>query len=56
MRKLTAMILVGAALAAVPSIAGADGLNIVFTHHSSGRSTGVVAVFGLAAGAAGGSA
>ncbi len=39
MRKLTAMLLVGAALAAVPSIAGADGLNIVFTHHSSASNT-----------------
>ena len=39
MRKLTAMILVGAALAAVPSIAGAEGLNIAFTHHSSASNT-----------------
>ena len=39
MRKLTAMLLVGAALAAVPSIAGAAGLNIVFTHHSSASNT-----------------
>jgi simple sugar transport system substrate-binding protein len=39
MRKLTAMLLVGAALATVPSIAGADGLNIVFTHHSSASNT-----------------
>ncbi len=39
MRKLTAMLLVGAALAAVPSIAGAEGLNIAFTHHSSASNT-----------------
>ena len=39
MKKLTAMLLLGAALAAFPSIAGADGLNIAFTHHSSASNT-----------------
>jgi simple sugar transport system substrate-binding protein len=39
MKRLTAMLLLGAALLAGPSIANADGLNIVFTHHSSASNT-----------------
>lgn len=39
MKKLTATLLLGAALLAGPSIASADGLNIVFTHHSSASNT-----------------
>jgi len=40
MKKLTAMLLVSAALAGLPTIAGAQTpLNIVFTHHSSASNT-----------------
>ncbi|TIS32627.1 MAG: ABC transporter substrate-binding protein, partial [Mesorhizobium sp.] len=39
MRKLTAMLLLGAALIGGQSAAKADGLNIVFTHHSSASNT-----------------
>ena len=39
MKKLTATLLLGAALFAGPQAASADGLNIVFTHHSSASNT-----------------
>ena len=39
MKKLTAMLVLGAALLGGQSAAGAEGLNIVFTHHSSASNT-----------------
>ena len=39
MKKLTAMLLLGAALLGGQSAARAEGLNIVFTHHSSASNT-----------------
>ena len=39
MKRLTATLLLATTLLAGPSIASADGLNIVFTPHSSASST-----------------
>ena len=39
MKKLTAMLMLGAALLGGQSAASAEGLNIVFTHHSSASNT-----------------
>ena len=39
MKRLTATLLLATTLLAGPSIASADGLNIVFTHHSSASNT-----------------
>ena len=39
MKKLTAMLVLGAALLGGQSAASAEGLNIVFTHHSSASNT-----------------
>jgi len=39
MKRLTATLLLATTLLAGPSVASADGLNIVFTHHSSASNT-----------------